>query len=189
MVRGIKTLVASKAMARAVDIDGINSAFLRGLEEGLSGGQPFALGLADGSPLLEVEILDLGLDLPEAGALGVFVYDVRVTLRDLHGNRLYRDRQTCELPVGDPESIQEALDAANAVRRSEAAPAQALQDAFEQVAETCAAQVAQDLRRRSGQASDEGIAKGDGIEIPDVDMDIPEVDMGLPTVQPPDSGT
>ena len=188
MVNGVKMLVASKAVAKAIDVEGISQAFVDGLTEGLADGEPFGIGSSAGAPILEVEILDLGLDLPSAGADGLFAYDVRVTLRDRQGNRLYRDRRSCEMPVGDPAALEQALLGSGGFQRPEGTPAQALQQAFEQVARSCAAEVADDLQRRSGTRADEGVVDGIDLEIPEVDLEIPEVDEGRRTVSRSDSG-
>ena len=181
-------LVASKAVAKAIDVDGISQAFVDGLAEGLANGEPFGIGSSTGAPVLEVEILDLGLDLPSTGADGLFAYDVRATRRDRQGNRLYRDRRTCELPVGDPAAIEQALLGSGGFLRPADTPAQALQRAFEQVARACAAEVADDLQRRSGTRADEGVVDGIDLEIPEVDLEIPGVDVGRTTLSRSASG-
>ena len=72
-------------LADAVEIGGVNAEFQRGLQEALGNGPPFAYSEDPSTPVLQVEVLSYGLDVPALGASGLFTYNLRIRIYDQTG--------------------------------------------------------------------------------------------------------
>ncbi len=137
VVEGLETARIQRKLNRVVDVDKMNAAFAEGLDEALGPGRPFEITERKRAPLLQVEVVDYGVEIPEVGHQGRFVYDLRVRLYDRDGRRVYSTRLSCDTPVGDPLAVSKALGTVNNAKQVDEMRRKEIQDAFDEAAWMC----------------------------------------------------
>lgn len=149
LVNGVKTVDVERKLQRSVDVDTMNAAFLEGLHDGLEGGPPFGLTDEKRAPVLQVEVMNYGLEVPSLGAQGVFTYDLRVRLYDRDGRRVYKTRLSCDTPAGDPKAVSQALGTVNNAKTVDQMGRRAIQHAFDEAAWLCGSELTAKLRKHA----------------------------------------
>ena len=137
-------------LADAVQIDGVNASFQRGLQEALGDGPPFAWSDDPSTPVLQVEVLAYGLDVPALGAAGLFTYTLRIRIYDASGERVYSASHACATGVGNPDPAAQALMFVNNIDELRQMSDQQIQAAFEGAAYYCGADLVLNMRRHAG---------------------------------------
>lgn len=149
-VQAIKSVDVALELAQKVDIEGVNAAFTRGLAEQLGGGPPFAYTESEDSPLLQVEVLDYGLDVPSLGAPGAFTYNLRGRIYDESGERVYTVLHSCATAVGSPDPAAQVLLTVNNIAELQQMSASEVQAAFEGAAYYCGVGFVARMRKHAG---------------------------------------
>lgn len=109
VANGLRSSEVAEKLRRQVEIEQVNAAFTRGLEETLGEGPPFGLTDKKKAPTLQVEVVNYGLYVPEMGAQGELVYDLDVHIYLPDGKRVYATSLRCETPVTGADAISEVL--------------------------------------------------------------------------------
>lgn len=137
VVNGVRGVDVAKKIARQVDIEQVDAAFLEGLDESLRNGPPFTLTDKKNAPVLQVEVLNYGLYVPEMGAQGVFTYDLRVRIYTDDGERVYSTSLSCNTPVTGANAISEVLGTRDNVGNVLDMKKKEIQGAFDSAGEQC----------------------------------------------------
>ncbi len=149
IVQGVNAVEIERKLNRSVNPDQMNAAFQEGLATGLAGGPPFRLTDREKAPLLQVEVVDYGIEVPELGVQGVFNYDLKVRLYDRDGRRVYKTRVSCESPVGDPKGISRALGTVNNAKQVDEMRRKEIQAAFDEAAWMCGSELVTKMRKHA----------------------------------------
>jgi hypothetical protein len=150
VVQTVKSADVAFRLADAVQIDGVNAAFTRGLGETLGGGPPFAYSEDSTTPVLQVEVLGYGLDVPALGAAGMFTYNLRVRIYDTSGERVYKVLHSCATGVGSPDPAAQVLMVVNNLDELRAMTDEEIQSAFEASAYYCGVDLVARMRKHAG---------------------------------------
>ena len=137
VVNGVRGVDVAKKLARQVDIEQVDAAFLDGLDETLRHGPPFTLTDKKNAPVLQVEVLNYGLFVPEIGAQGQLVYDLRVRIYAKDGERVYSTSLSCATPVTGASAISEVLGTCDNVGNVLDMKKREIQGAFDSAGEEC----------------------------------------------------
>ena len=149
VIQGVALADVEDKLLRAVDIDKVNGAFELGLDEALAGGPPFEITDRSKAPLLQVEVVEYGMEVPQLGVQGRFNYDLKVRLYDRDGRRIYATRVGCDIPVGDPKGVSKALGTVNNAKQVDEMRRKELQAAFEEAALMCGNDLAAKMRKHA----------------------------------------
>jgi hypothetical protein len=150
LVQQARAMDQAARIAQAVDVEDINTALYRGIDETLADGPPFALTSREDSPLLQLELREYGLHVPYIGAPGRFTYTVRARLFDTDGQRVYRTRLRCDTGVGDPRATSQILGISNAVKQLKFMSDAQISESFAAVARYCGQRLVVRMRRHAG---------------------------------------
>lgn len=149
IVQGVALSGIEDKLLRAVDIAEVNAALEIGLDEALAGGPPFEITDRKKAPLLQIEVVDYGMEVPEVGVQGRFNYDLKVRLYDRSGRRIYATRVGCDVPVGDPKGVSKAFGTVNNAKQVDEMRRKELQAAFEEAALMCGNELAAKMRKHA----------------------------------------
>lgn len=149
IVQAAKTYPVADRLAEAVEIEGVNEAFTSGLADSLGAGPPFAYTNDEGAPLLQVEVLSYGLQVPALGKPGVFTYDLRAKIYQPDGEQVYKTRLSCATGVGTPDAGAEWFLAINNIQQLEEMTDSEVQQAFEWAGKACGAALVEKMRRHA----------------------------------------
>ncbi|MEN0063840.1 MAG: hypothetical protein AAGA48_16935 [Myxococcota bacterium] len=137
VVQGVKEAQLREKIGR-VDIGRSNDAMLNSLASTLGGGPPFAVrGRNDSGNLLQLELVEWGLQVPSLGVQGSFTYKVRAKLFTEAGRKVYKSRLRCNIAAGDPSAVAQGLLVVNNAKQIKKMSDAELQDAFDAMAEYC----------------------------------------------------
>jgi hypothetical protein len=137
-------------IGEAVEVEAVNAQLVAGITETLAAGTPFGIGTAKGGPLLQIELMEYGMDVPYLGAEGRFEYQLKARMYDEDGRRIYKTRLTCDAGMRDPHLPEGALTFANNVRTLERMSDEDINAAFSAVARHCGQQFVVRMRRHAG---------------------------------------
>lgn len=150
MLEADQTGRVSQRLDRSVDVTAMNTAFEEQLAQTLEDGPPFGLTEKKRAPLLQVEVEDYGMIVPELGQQGLFFYDLAVRIYDRDGKRVYKTGLTCTTPAGDPMAISVALGTVDNARQVEDMRKREIQAAFGAAARDCANELVMRMRKHAG---------------------------------------
>ncbi len=134
----------------AVEVEAVNGQLVAGITETLASGAPFGITEAQGAPLLQIELMEYGMQVPYLGAEGAFEYRLKARMYDESGRRVYKTRLTCDAGMRDPHLPQGALTLANNVRTLQRMTDAEINAAFAAVARHCGQQFVVKMRRHAG---------------------------------------
>lgn len=148
--QAVKATQISNRLAEVVDMGRTNSAMLEGVTRTL-GNTPFAIVNADQSgDLLQLEVLEWGMQVPSLGVQGSFTYEVRARIYKADGDRIYSSRLSCEIAAGSPGAGSQVLGLVNNVKQIEEMSDEDLQASFEAMAEYCGGVFVTKMRKHAG---------------------------------------
>lgn len=152
ITQDIKSIDQTQRIAEAVDINMVNDSMAEGLAHTLKNGPPFAyVGPGgDADALLQIEVLEYGLNVPSLGAPGQFTYTVRARVFDNNGQQVYRKNMTCSVGAGAPDAAAVAFGVVNNVKQLEEMTNEEVNEAFDNMAYYCGQQFALRMRRHAG---------------------------------------
>ncbi len=135
----------------AVDPESVGWALEDGVANGIGDGPPFAwTGDKGRNAVLQLEIQEYGIRVPNLGAQGEFTYVVKMRIYTADADRVYSGRIRCEAPIGDPKVFSRAFGGVNNVRQIKQMSDGELQQAFETMASYCGDRIAARLRKHAG---------------------------------------
>ncbi|HHO51829.1 MAG TPA: hypothetical protein ENK18_13360 [Deltaproteobacteria bacterium] len=150
LTQAVKAAKISDRLASTIDIDRTNSAMLEGIAAAL-GHTPFSVVRADqGGDLLQLEVLNWGMQVAGLGNQGRFTYEVRARIYKADGERVYSSRLSCELAAGAPGAEARALNLVNNVKQLDEMSDEQLQESFEAMAGYCGEVFVAQLRKHAG---------------------------------------
>lgn len=150
VAQAVQEAELTERIVGAVDVGRVNTAMSTGLADGLGGGPPFAYADAAPQGLVQLEVTSYGMTVPAIGMPGVFEYNLRVSVFDAEGRRVYRRPLSCSTGVGAPPAISQALFTVNNARQLRQMRDAEIHAAFEAVAEWCGMRLAAEMRRHAG---------------------------------------
>lgn len=134
----------------AVEVEAVNGQLVAGITETLASGASFGITEAQGTPLLQIELMEYGMHVRYLGAVGTFKYRLKARMYDESGRRIYKTRLTCHTGMRDPDLPQGALTLANNVRTLQNMTDAEINAAFAAVARHCGQQFVVKMRRHAG---------------------------------------
>lgn len=137
-------------LARAIDVDTVDASLVVALDESLGQGPPFALTDDPAAPLLQIELLNYGLNVPHMGEQGWFEFNVRARIYLADGKRVYTTYQTCSVPAGQPSATSRVLGTVDNVRQIQRMTDAQITQAFATAAEACGVELTRRIRRHAG---------------------------------------
>ena len=149
IAQDVKGAEVAQRIANNVDVEGVNEAFRAGLADTLGAGPPFGLTEDKTAPVMQVEILSYGLDVPQLGAPGSFTYTIRVGIYEPDGRRVYKTVRSCSTGVGNPSPTAQALLVVNNVKQLDEMSNKALQSAFESAGYYCGMELVTKMRKHA----------------------------------------
>jgi len=149
IAQDVKGAHVAERIANSVDVAGVNESFTAGLADTLGAGPPFGLTDDPNAPLMQVEILSYGLDVPVMGAPGSFTYTVRVGIYEPSGRRVYKTVRTCSTGVGNPSPMAQSLLMVNNVKQLDQMSNRELQVAFEGASYFCGMELVTKMRKHA----------------------------------------
>lgn len=150
VVQEVNEVGPEQRIAQAVDLDRVNRALQQSLADTLGSGPPFATTADPKAPLLQLEVVRWGLQVPYLGAPGTFNYDLRVRIYKPDGDRVYASSLSCNTGVGNPPPEARVLGTVNNMRQLEQMSDREIERAFVAVAQWCGAQLVTQMRRHAG---------------------------------------
>ena len=149
VVQGVRSIEAANRIARAVDIRGVDRAFKGSLKKALGDGPPFGTTDNPKGSLLQVSVVDYGLETPAIGMSGVFNYDLHIEIFLANGKKVYNGGQSCKVGFGDASALAEVLGTVNNVKQLNQMTDAEIQQTFEGAASLCGQQVVMKLRQQA----------------------------------------
>jgi len=150
VVQGVKEAELRAKIAR-VDIERSNEAMLDGVARALGSGPPFeALPRGASENLLQLELLEWGLQVPGVGVPGSFDYVVRARLYNADGRRIYKSRLRCDIQAGQPSPVSQSLLLVNNAKQVKKMSDAQLQESFDALAQYCGSVFVTKMRRHAG---------------------------------------
>jgi hypothetical protein len=149
VVQGVRAMKAADRLASAVRIDGVNSAFAAGVVEALGSGPPFGTSPDQDASLLQVEVVNYGLEAPVMGMAGTFNYDLRVSIYLPGGKKVYSAHHSCNVAFGDASAFSRAFGTVDNVRQLNEMSDDQIQEAFEWGARACGPQLVARMRKHA----------------------------------------
>ncbi len=150
VTQAVKANKLNNRIASAVDLERTSSVMLESVAQTL-GNAPFSVaGEGVTQDLLQIEVLDWGLEVPALGAQGSFNYNVRARIYKGNGDRIYSSRLSCEVAAGSPGAGSQALGLVNNVKQLEQMSDDELQEAFEGMADYCGGIFVAKMRKHAG---------------------------------------
>jgi hypothetical protein len=150
VVNGVRAVDVAEKIGRQVEIDQVNAAFSAGLDETLGSGPPFGTTDKKKAPKLQIEVTNYGLYVPEMGAQGELVYDLRVRIYTPDGERVYSTSLRCETPVDGADAISEVLGTRDNVGNVLDLRKREIQAAFDAAGDECGRELVTLMRRHAG---------------------------------------
>lgn len=150
VVSGIRSIDVANKLARQVDVEKVNAAFLAGLTETLGGGPPFGLTDKQKAPVLQVEVTNYGLTIPQMGGVGFFTYDLRVRIYDEDGERVYSTSTSCNVPVDGANAISQVLGMRDNLGNVLDMKKKEIQGAFDAAGDQCGRELVALMRKHAG---------------------------------------
>ena len=150
VVNGVRSIDVAEKLARQVRLEQVNDAFRQGLADTLGGGPPFGLTSDEGAPTLQVEVVNYGLSIPQMGAAGAFVYQLRVRIYRPDGERVYSSSLSCGTGVGGADAISQVLGTRDNLGNVLEMRKKEVQAAFDAAGEQCGRDLALLLRKHAG---------------------------------------
>jgi hypothetical protein len=148
VVQGIRSIDAANRLAGAVDIHGVDKAFKAGLRKALGDGPPFGTTDDPKGSLLQVEVVDYGLESPMMGVAGVFNYDLHVEIYLANGKKVYNGHQECKIGFGDASALSQVLGTVDNVKQLDQMSDAEIQQTFENAAVLCGQDLVMKLRKQ-----------------------------------------
>ncbi|MEO0601028.1 MAG: hypothetical protein AAF211_06305 [Myxococcota bacterium] len=150
VVQGVKEAEIRNKIAQ-IDVQRSNDAMLNGVAKTLGSGPPFeARGRGDSDNLLQLELVEWGLQVPAVGVPGSFDYVVRARIYNGDGRRIYKSRLRCQIEAGDPSPVSQALLLVNNAKQVKRMSIDELQASFDTLAEFCGGVFVSRMRRHAG---------------------------------------
>lgn len=147
VVQGVKEAELRDRIAK-VNIERSNRVMVDAFARALGDGPPFAVS-SDAKHLLQLELIEWGLQVPAVGVQGSFTYRVRARLYDPDGRTQYKTRMTCEIAAGDPSAVSQGLFVVNNAKQVKQMTLAELQDAFDAMANYCGTVFVTRMRRHA----------------------------------------
>ncbi len=149
VANGIRAVEVAEKLARQVEIDQVNAVFSTGLGATLGDGPPFGITSREAAPTLQIEVTNYGLFVPEIGAQGELVYDLRVRLYLPDGERVYSTSLRCETPVEGADALSEVLGTRDNLGNVLDLRKRKMQAAFDAAGEECGQEIVTQMRRHA----------------------------------------
>ena len=151
VVGAVQVARATSAADRlsSVDVEPVNEAFVAGLQDALRAGPPFGLTDEQSAPVLQLEVVSWGMEAPVAGMPGALTYDLKVSIYDTDGKKVYKARQGCSVGFGDAAPVSVALGTVDNVKQLNKMTNAELQATFEASAQTCGQELAMRMRKHA----------------------------------------
>lgn len=121
-----------------------------GVMDSIGSGPPFVITDEKTGSVLQIEVVDMGMEVYDIGSPGVFNYDLRVRLYRDDGKLAYKTRLHCTTDVGTPDPVAVALSTVNNAKQLKEMSDAELQAAFDTVARDCGEKLAVRMRRHAG---------------------------------------
>lgn len=150
VVSGVRAIDVAEKLSRQVDVNKVNEAFQAGLAETLGKGPPFGLTDKPKAPVLQVEVVNYGLTIPQMGGAGFFTYDLRVRIYDVDGERVYSTSTSCQVPVDGANAISEVLGMRDNLGNVMEMRKKEIQAAFDAAGDQCGRELVALMRRHAG---------------------------------------
>jgi hypothetical protein len=150
VANGVRAADVAQKIDRQVAIDQVNDAFSDGLDDTLGDGPPFGVTDAAKAPTLQVEVVNYGLYVPEMGAQGELVYDLRVRIYTEEGERVYSTSLRCESPVEGADAISAVLGTRDNIGNVLDLRKREIQAAFDSAGDECGRELVTKMRRHAG---------------------------------------
>ena len=150
IMQAVKGSAVARDIAAAVDTEKMNARFEAVFVEQLGDGPPFAASQNDKGSLVAVEVLSWGMSVPQIGMQGTFDYSVRVRVYMPDGKRVYTNRESCSVLVGNPEAFATAVGAVNNKKQIDEMSKKGIRQAFHDAARDCAVVVVNKMRQHAG---------------------------------------
>ena len=149
VVQGVKEAELREKISQ-IDIERSNDAMLDGVANALGSGPPFgAVPRGAAEPLLQLELVEWGLQVPGVGIPGSFTYVVRARLYDGDGRKKYKSRLRCDIQAGDPSPVSQALLLVNNAKQVKQMSREELQGSFDALASYCGGVFVTRMRRHA----------------------------------------
>ncbi len=137
-------------IAKKVDPEQVNAAFIRGFSEQLGMGPPFAYDPGAGH-VLQFELVDWGLTLWNFFSPGVYDYELVVRGFRSDGKQIYRARVRCTTDASGTGWAEMSPFAGNKnPNKIKNIPAEEIQAIFDATAEDCGRQAVRKIRSHAG---------------------------------------
>jgi hypothetical protein len=149
VVQGVRSVKAAERLSEAVDIDGVNRSFQKGLRTALGDGPPFGMSKDDDAALLQVEVVGYGLSAPVMGSPGTLHYDLKVSIYLPDGKKVYKTRQSCHVVFCDASGLSVSLGTVDNVKQLEQMSDADIQGAFASSASTCGQELVMRMRQHA----------------------------------------
>ncbi|TNE84563.1 MAG: hypothetical protein EP330_29180 [Deltaproteobacteria bacterium] len=140
----------SRQLAERVDTDSTSAELASGVVDVVGEGPPFSMTADKGGSVLQIEVVDMGMEVYGLGAPGVFDYDLRVRIFRDDGKLAYKTRLTCTTAAGSPDAVAATLFTVNNAKQLKEMSDEELQGAFDAVAHYCGSQLGLKMRRHAG---------------------------------------
>ncbi len=150
VANGVRSGSVADKIARQVEMEQVNTAFSDGLGDTLGDGPPFGLTDRKRAPTLQIEVTNYGLYVPEVGAQGELVYDLRVRIYLPEGERVYSTSLRCETPVQGADALSEALGTRDNIGNVMDLRKREVQAAFDAAGNECGRELVTMMRRHAG---------------------------------------
>jgi hypothetical protein len=149
VVQAANSINLAERVSKAVNIDQVNQAFVNSLVKTLGSGPPFGTTRDPKAPLLQLEVLSYGLEVPNIGAPGVFTYNLRARIYKPDGKRVYVAYFDCAIGAGDPSVPEVVFGVVNNIRTIKDMSDAELNQSFLTIADYCGQQVVLKMRKHA----------------------------------------